>query len=98
MTQMNTDLAPKGRAWMMTGVGAGTPEVGQPARRMPAVDGVAFAVLDGRPARFTETEAWWFCHGGWRPVNVAEVFHEADLGCDWAFRQPLPPLPAHAFP
>lgn len=97
MIQMNTDLAPQARAWMLTGVGAATPKEGRPARHVPAVDGIRFAVLAGRPVRFNAAEAWQHATDGWRQANVAEVFHEANLLCHWAFERPLPPLPAHAF-
>lgn len=93
------EIAPPGKAWMTTGVGAGTPKAARPARHMPAVEGVRFAVLDGAPVRFNEAEAWWIApvDGAWRPISLATVFAAANLLCDHAFARSLLPLPAHAF-
>jgi hypothetical protein len=68
-----------------------------PARSLPPVDGVKFAVLDGCPVRFTDREAWWLVRRQWQPLHPAEAICVANLFCDWAFDRALPPLPVQAF-
>jgi hypothetical protein len=65
-------------------------------RAIPPEKGIGFAVLDGDPVRFTDFEAWAFVNGQWRPLHPADANSKANVLCDWAFRNRLPPLPAAA--
>lgn len=62
--------------------------------------GIKFGMLDGKPVRFTESEAWWLVDGTWRRSSsdevVPNVVEMRKARFDHLFPR-VPPLPSNAF-